>query len=66
MWFKPDKEQARAQPKRGCFEHIVTLRLIMDFCFSRKKLFIAFVDFSKAGCQAVQDKKNIGIFRQKI
>ena len=46
QWFKPDKELAGAQPKRGGVEHIVTLRLIMDFCFRRKKkLSIAYVDF---------------------
>ena len=57
QWFKPDKEQAGAQPKRGCVEHIVTLRLIMDFCFRRKKkLFIAFVDFSKAYDRVPRDK----------
>ena len=48
-WFKPDREQAGAQPSRGCMEHIVSLRLLMNFCFrKRKKLFIVFVDFSKA------------------
>ena len=48
-WFKPDREQAGAQPLRGCMEHIVSLRLLMNFCFrKRKKLFIVFVDFSKA------------------
>ena len=49
QWFVPDREQAGAQPKRGCIEHIVTLRLIVDYCFRRKKkLFIAYIDFSKA------------------
>ena len=49
MWFTPHREQAGAQPKRGCIEHIVTLRLIIDMCFRKKwKLFIAYIDFSKA------------------
>ena len=49
LWFKPDREQAGAQPKRGCIEQIVTLRLISNYCFKkRKKLYIGFVDFSKA------------------
>ena len=49
LWFKPDREQAGAQPKRGCTEQIVTLRLISNYCFKkRKKLYIGFVDFSKA------------------
>ena len=48
-WFKPQREQAGAQPKRGCTEHIVTLRLIMDFCVKKKlPLYAMFVDFSKA------------------
>ena len=48
-WWQPDREQAGAQPKRGCTEHLVTLRLLMNFSFNKKvKLFIAFIDFSKA------------------
>ena len=48
-WWQPDREQAGAQPKRGCTEHLVTLRLLIDFSFQKnKKLFIAFIDFSKA------------------
>ena len=43
------REQAGAQTLRGCIEHIVTLRLIIDvFLRKRKKLFIMFVDFRKA------------------
>ena len=35
--------------KRGCIEHIVTLRLVIDRCVRKKQpLFIAFIDFSKA------------------
>ena len=30
-WFKPDMEQAGAQPKRGCMEHIISLRLLIDY-----------------------------------
>ena len=49
LWFKPCREQAGAQPKRGCTEHIVSLRLLMSLCKrKRKKLFMVFVDFSKA------------------
>ena len=29
-WFTPHKEQAGAQPKRWCIEHILTLRLIIN------------------------------------
>ena len=49
LWYVPCREQTGAQSKRGCPEHIVTLRLIIDRCVKRKEpLFIAFIDFSKA------------------
>ena len=48
-WWYPDREQAGAQPGRGCAEHLATLRLLMEFSLrKRKKLFIAFIDFVKA------------------
>ena len=50
-WYTPSREQAGAQPKRGCQEHFVTLRLIIDLFMRDKKkppLFVAFIDFSKA------------------
>ena len=48
-WYTPQREQAGGQAKRCCVEHILTLRLWMNFCKrKRKKLFIAFIDFSKA------------------
>ena len=48
-WFKPYREQAGSQAGRGCIEHIVTLRLLMDVARRKKiKLFITFVDFSRA------------------
>ena len=48
-WFQPSREQAGAQPKRGCAEHYVALRLIIDLCMKLKMpLYIAFIDFSKA------------------
>ena len=48
-WYIPCREQAGAQSKRGCTEHIVTLRLVIDRCDKMKQpLFIAFIDFSKA------------------
>ena len=47
QWFTPDREQA--QKKRGCIEHLVTLRLIINYCFRKKlQLHIAYIDFSKA------------------
>ena len=49
LWYKPCREQAGAQDGRGCIEHIVTLRLVIDYCIRNKQpLFIAFIDFSKA------------------
>ncbi len=49
QWFKPDREQAGAQRKRECMEHIVTLRLLTNTVSLKKiKLFVAFIDFSKA------------------
>ena len=49
LWFKPDREQAGSQKGRGCVEHLLTLRLLMDFAKHRKKkLFVVYVDFSKA------------------
>lgn len=48
-WFKPCREQAGSQRKRGCLEHIVALRLLTDTARRKKKrLFLAFIDFSKA------------------
>ena len=48
-WYRPCREQAEAQPKRGCIEHIVTLRLLFSVFLRKKlKLLVVFVDFSKA------------------
>ena len=48
-WFKPYREQAGSQEKRSCTEHIVCLRLLCDMARRKKlKLFVLFVDFSKA------------------
>ena len=48
-WYTPQREQAGGQLSRCCMEHILTLRLWTDYCKrNRKKLFIAFIDFSKA------------------
>ena len=57
MWFKPFREQAGAQKKRGCLEHIVSLRLLCDMARRKKlKLFVIFIDFSKAYDRVPRDK----------
>ena len=57
QWYIPCREQAGAQQRRGCTEHIVTLRLLTDSARRRrKKLFVAFIDFSKAYDILVRDK----------
>ena len=44
-----DASQAGAQKERSCTEQILALRLLVDYAKNqRKKLFILFVDFSKA------------------
>ena len=49
IWYKACREQAGAQFARGCIEHIVTLRLLFNvFLRKKQKLFVVFVDFSKA------------------
>ena len=48
-WYTCQREQAGGQCKRSCIEHILTLRLWIDYCKRNKcKLYIAFIDFSKA------------------
>ena len=48
-WFTIDKCQAGGQEKRGCPEQILALRLLIDYVKGKKmKLFICFIDFSKA------------------
>ena len=49
LWMCIEKCQAGGQALRGCIEHILALRLIIDYAKNEKqKLFIVFVDFSKA------------------
>ena len=64
QWFTPHREQAGAQPKRSCIEHILTLRLIADMCAKKRwKLFVAYVDFSKA-YDRVPRNKVLGILKR--
>ena len=49
LWYRPCPEQAGAQCGRNCVEHILALRLLIDYAkTSRHKLWILYVDFSKA------------------
>ncbi len=48
QWFQPYREQAGAQDKKGCLEHIVSLRLLRDPARRKQSLFVTFVDFSQA------------------
>ena len=49
LWSYIDKCQAGAQKGRGCIEQMLTLRLLMDLAkFKKRKLYILFIDFSKA------------------
>ena len=49
LWMHIENCQAGGQEKRGCIEQVLGLRLIIDYAKKeRKKLFIVFVDFSKA------------------
>lgn len=71
-WFRPYREQAGAQSKRGCTEHIVSLRLLTDKAHrQKKKLFVVFVDFSKAYDMVPRDKlftilKRLGCGRRML
>ena len=49
LWAIIDKCQAGAQKGRGCIEQIMTLRLLIDLAkHKKKKMYILFIDFSKA------------------
>ena len=49
QWFQPYREHAGAQAGRGCLEHIMKLRLLIDFAKKKKiKLYVIFVDFAQA------------------
>ncbi len=49
QWFTPYREQAGSQAKRGCIEHIITLRLLLELAKKKKlPLFVTLVDFTQA------------------
>ena len=49
LWSSIDKCQAGAQKDRGCIEQIMSLRLLVDLAkFKKFKLYVLFIDFSKA------------------
>ena len=56
-WYSPLYEQAGAQPKRGCEEQILTLRLLIEIARKcRNTLSIAFIDYAKAYDNVVRQK----------
>ena len=62
-WCKFDKCQAGGQPGRGCIEEIMTLRLSIDNAMeSKSKLYVLFIDFSKAD-DGVDRRKMIDILK---
>ena len=57
LWSAIDKCQARAQKGRGCTEQIITLRLLIDLAkYKKRKLYVLFIDFSKAYDRVPQHK----------
>ena len=57
LWYKPCVEQAGSQKGRNCIEHIMTLRLFIDYAkISKLKLYILFIDFEKAYDKIVRRK----------
>ena len=69
LWMSIDKCQAGAQKGRGCIEQIMSLRLLIDMAkFKKRKLYILFIDFSKAYDKVPRNKlieylKSIGCGR---
>ena len=64
QWFSPYREQAGGQPKRGCMEHITTLRILLDIARRKKfPLFVTFVDFSQAYDRVPRDAL-MGVLRR--
>ena len=57
MWANIDKCQASSQKGRGCIEQIMTLRMLCDYAkFKKVKLYVMFIDFSKAYDRVPRDK----------
>ena len=49
LWCNIDPCQAGAHKHRGCLEQIIALRLLCDYAsYKKTKLFVLFIDFSKA------------------
>ena len=48
-WWKPDPEQIGNQSGIACMDHVLSLHILISMCkTSKRKLYILFVDFSKA------------------
>ena len=64
LWCNIHKCQAGAQKKRSCIEQILTLRLLCDYAiFKKVKLYVLFVDFSKA-YDRVPRSKMLSVLRE--
>ena len=49
QWYKPLQEQAGGQKYRGCEEQILVIRLLIEIARkTKRKLYIAFIDYQKA------------------
>ena len=49
QWYKPLQEQAGGQKCRGCEEQILVIRLLIEIARkTKRKLYIAFIDYQKA------------------
>ena len=65
LWCNIDKCQAGAQKGRSCLEQIFTLRMLCHYAVSKKsKLYILFIDFSKA-YDKVSRRKLIKVLRSR-
>ena len=62
LWCSVDKCQAGAQKGRSCIEQVMTLRLLIDFVKCKnKKLYVLFIDFSKAYDRVPRDCEDAAI-----
>ena len=57
LWCDIDNFQAGAQKGRGCTEQIISLTMLCDYAVHKKeKLYVLFIDFSKAYDRVPRDR----------